>query len=240
MSIIEEARRMLDATKGNGNKSAVPFVTVSYAQSLDGSIAGRPGYPLSISCPESLIVTHALRAMHDAILVGIGSILADDPQLNVRQVNGVNPQPIILDDRLRFPYYSKLLNGGRPAPWIFTSEFADESREKALSDKGGTVFRLASGNDRRVDIHALLAKLADLGISTVMVEGGAQVITSFIQSRCINQIIVCIAPVFVGGMRVIDQAAGFAPEQSPQMNNVCHEKVGSDLFVRAEPCWTTQ
>ncbi|HEX9595492.1 MAG TPA: RibD family protein, partial [Anaerolineales bacterium] len=80
-----------------------PTVTLSYAQSLDGSIALHRGEPLTLSGPESMAMTHRLRAAHDAILVGIGTVISDDPQLNVRLVEGRNPQVVVLDSRLRLP-----------------------------------------------------------------------------------------------------------------------------------------
>ncbi len=86
-----------------------PLVSLCYAQSLDGSLAARGGKTLRLSGPESMALTHRLRAAHDAILVGIGTILADNPSLTVRYAAGKNPQPVILDSSLRFPLNANLL-----------------------------------------------------------------------------------------------------------------------------------
>lgn len=215
-----------------------PFVTVSYAQSLDGSIAQRPGHPLNISSRDSLILTHRLRAIHEAILVGIGSVLADDPQLTVRHATGRNPQPVILDSRLRFPSYAKLLNGSRPVPWIVTSDQADRSREQTLKGLGAEIIRLPADEDGRINIRTLMRCLAQKGIRSLMVEGGSQVITSFILARAVNQFVVCIAPFFVGGTPIIDVTAGLKPSQYPRLVNIYHEKVGSDLILRADTNWS--
>lgn len=238
MGILEEAMIHLDRGKRTAAPIHHPFVTVSYAQSLDGSIAHRPGYPLNISCHDSLILTHRLRAIHDAILVGIGSVLADDPQLTVRHASGRNPQPVILDSRLRFPSYAKLLNGSRPLPWIFTTDKAEHAREKTLKMLGAEVIRLPAGEDDRIDIRRLLDCLAQRGIRSLMVEGGAQVITSFILARAVNQFIVCVAPFFVGGTPVIHVTAGLKPERYPRLTNIYHERIGSDLVLRADASWT--
>src|SRR4051794_24685033 len=86
-----------------------PIVTLAYAQSLDGSIATAARRPLALSSQPALKLTHQLRAEHDAILVGIGTVLADDPLLTVRLVNGPNPVPVVLDSRLRLPSTARLL-----------------------------------------------------------------------------------------------------------------------------------
>ena len=89
-----------------------PFVSLSYAQSLDGSLAAKPGAPTRLSGTQANELTHRLRAAHDAILVGIGTILADDPQLTVRGVPGLQPRPVVLDSRLRTPPHSQPVKAG--------------------------------------------------------------------------------------------------------------------------------
>ncbi len=95
--VLERAKTVLVAAAEHRRRTGRPLVTLSYAQSLDGSIADRPGRPLSLSGSQSLTLTHGLRASHDAILVGIGTVLADNPRLNVRLVTGESPQPVIVD-----------------------------------------------------------------------------------------------------------------------------------------------
>src|SRR5690606_10285843 len=98
-----------------------PFVTLSYAQSLDGSIAIRSGEPLVLSGPESLCFTHHLRSIHDGILVGIGTVLSDDPQLTVRHCEGESPQPIVLDSQLRIPSTARLCCLPDKRCWVLTT-----------------------------------------------------------------------------------------------------------------------
>jgi len=228
--------RLREAT-AYSKQTGRPFVTVSYAQSLDGSIAARPGRPMVLSSQESLVLTHSLRASHDAILVGIGCVLADDPRLNVRLASGSNPRPIVVDSRLRFPPYARLLTNGSRPPWIFTSEAADVEREKNLKALGATIFRVSSTPDAKIDIAALLAKIGALGVTTLMVEGGAQIITSFLVAQSVNQVVVTISPILVGGTRAVDTLARLNPNQFPRLTNVSYEKMGSDLVVRADPQW---
>jgi GTP cyclohydrolase II len=213
-----------------------PLVTLTYAQSLDGSIAARPGHPLGISCPESQAFTHALRAAHDAILVGIGTVLADNPRLNVRLVPGRNPQPVLLDSRLRFPSYANLLKDGS-RPWIITTPSAEESRQRDLEDQGARVFRLPEGSCGGIDLTALLAKLGEMEVTSLMVEGGAQVITSFISSKLVDQVIVTVAPVLVGGLRVLESSLQLPLGDFPRLQRVSFHQVGKDLVLWGIPDW---
>jgi GTP cyclohydrolase II len=178
-----------------------PFVTLSYAQSLDGSIAARRGATTPISGPEALRLTHQLRAHHDAILVGIGTVLADDPQLTVRLVPGPNPQPVIVDSRLRLPPTARLLSDGRP--WIATTDAADRRRQAVLEAAGARVVRLPADDAGRVSLPALLAYLHRQGIRSLMVEGGAQVITGILADRLADRLVVTIAPLLLGGLNAV-------------------------------------
>ena len=170
-----------------------PFVTLTYAQSLDGSITIQRGKPTAISGQESLVLTHQLRATHDAILVGIGTVLADNPRLNVRLAVGPNPQPVVLDSHLRFPLDARLLQGKHP-PWIATSPTASLEKQAALEAVGAVVLRFPPDKHGRLDLHAVLAKLAEKKIGNVMVEGGAEVITSFLAAQLVDRVVLTIAP----------------------------------------------
>ena len=214
-----------------------PLVTLTYAQSLDGSIAARPGHPLAISCTESQTFTHSLRAAHDAILVGIGTVLADNPRLSVRLVSGSNPQPVLLDSRLRFPSYANLLKDGN-RPWVMTTASAELSRQQDLEQQGARVFRLPEGSGGGIDLPALVAKLGEMGVTSLMVEGGAQVITSFISSQLVDQVIVTVAPVLVGGLRVLDSFVQLPLGNFPRLSRVSFHQVGQDLVLWGNPDWS--
>ena len=125
-----------------------PLVTLSYAQSLDGSIAARRSATMALSGAKTIKITHSLRAKHSAILVGIGTLIADDPQLNVRLVTGSDPQPVVLDSQLRFPLEARLLRGQK-SPWIFTNNNAQPQREAILTKAGVRVFRSDNADGRQ-------------------------------------------------------------------------------------------
>jgi GTP cyclohydrolase II len=230
--IMDRVRARLETAPEHRRRHGRPLVTLSYAQSLDGSIAGRPGRPLSLSGPQSLILTHGLRASHEAILVGIGTVLADNPRLNVRLVAGASPQPVIVDSRLRFPPYANLLHHGR-SPWIVANEGADPERRAALEAIGARVFCLPATNGW-VNLEALLRQLAEMGVNSLMVEGGAQIITSFLAARLVDQIILTIAPLLVGGLRVVDS---LRRGPFPRLSNLTYQRLGEDLVLMGEPQW---
>ncbi|MEX1247746.1 MAG: RibD family protein [Anaerolineales bacterium] len=204
-----------------------PLVTLSYAQSLDGSIARRRGEPLALSGPESRRLTHALRAAHDALLVGIGTVLSDDPQLNVRLVEGKDPEVVILDSQLRLPLNARLmLNGNRPR--VFCTAVAEENDEGALTSAGARVERQSENRTDRVDLMQMLGRLHALGIETLMVEGGGEVISSFLAAGLVDRLAITIAPIYVGGYKPID-----APVPS-KLNGLNVDKYGKDIVVWGE------
>jgi len=213
-----------------------PFVTLSYAQSVDGSIAARRGATTPISGPEALRLTHQLRAHHDAILVGIGTVLADDPQLTVRLARGPNPQPVVVDSRLRFPPGSRLLGDGRV--WLATTDAADRGRQAALEAAGARVVRLPADAAGRVSLPALLAYLHRQGIHSLMVEGGARVITAILAERLADRLVVTIAPLLLGGLNAVGGPLPGGPSLNghllPALLRPRYRVVGRDVVLFGE------
>jgi GTP cyclohydrolase II len=232
--VMRRLRAILRGAPEYRRRTGRPLVTLSYTQSLDGSIADRPGRPLSLSGSESMILTHGLRSSHDAILVGIGTVLADNPRLNVRLVTGKSPQPVIVDTRLRFPPYANLLKSGR-SPWIVANEGADPERREALEAIGAQVFCLPAANGL-VDLEVMLRKLGEMEVNSLMVEGGAQIITSFLTARLVDQVILTIAPLLVGGLRVVDN---LGRGRFPRLSNLTYQRLGEDLILMGEPEWSS-
>lgn len=207
-----------------------PFVTLSYAQSLDGCVTARAGSPLALSGAESLEMTHALRAAHDAILVGIGTVLADDPSLTVRLVEGENPQPVVVDSHLRLPLHARLLQRKDPL-WIATTDAAPRSRRLALEAVGARILRLPALADGRVDLAALLPELGALGMTSLMVEGGPSILTSFLAARLADYAVVTIAPLFVGGLHAVNGALHNTGPTLPRIENPQLLQLGPDATL---------
>ncbi len=211
-----------------------PFVTLSYAQSLDGCITARAGESIALSGSESMTVTHRLRALPDAILVGIGTVVSDDPRLNVRLVQGKNPRPVVLDSRLRLPLDARLLNGNSRKPWVATREENDKDRVKILSEKGARVLPLRSNSRGQVCLGNLLDKLGELGVASLMVEGGSRIITNFLQERLANYIVLTVAPVLVGGLHAVCDLGQSDPDRFPRVREPAHKTAGDDLILWGE------
>ncbi len=176
-----------------------PFVTLSYAQTLDGRLATSTGGSQWISAPESLRFSHELRAKHDAIMVGAGTACKDDPRLTVRLVPGDDPLRVVVDSTLRTPLTAAVLaNGAAKGTILAVTRRAPVDRCERARSLGATVLSLPNDAEGRVDLSVLLAKLHARGVSSVMVEGGAKLITSFLCNRLVDRLAVCIAPKILG------------------------------------------
>jgi len=199
VGVLEKECRALNEAYLKYVTAGVPFVTVKFAQTLDGRISTPQGGSPWISSPESLKLAHKLRATHDAILVGVGTVLADNPQLTVRLVKGKNPTRIILDSKLRVPLDAKVLTEQEKARTLMAATpAADKSKLAALQRMGIEVLIVPPDADGRVDLKQLMKTLALRQISSLLVEGGAETITSFLRLNLADRIIAIIAPKLAG------------------------------------------
>lgn len=210
-----------------------PFVTLAYAQSLDGSIAAPDGSPLVLSSPDSLLQTHRLRADHEALLVGIGTILADDPRLTVRLVSAEQPQPVIVDTHLRTPLDARVFAHPR-RPWIAAAApFAVEPSE-ALRAAGAVLLRVRLRSDGRLDLAKLLEDLAGRGLSSLLVEGGSRILHSFLSGHLVDWVVVTVAPLFVAGRPAL---IGAPNGGLPGLRRAGMTPCGPDFLFWGEPSW---
>lgn len=215
-----------------------PFVSLSYAQGLDGSITAEQGTPYPISGSQSLVMTHQLRAAHDTILIGIGTVLADDPQLTVRLVNGKDPAAVILDSELRLPSDSRLLKASRPT-LIFCAEAIQNLRASRLEASGASIHPIRKDGSGFLDLHSILGKLWSTGYRSVMVEGGASVISHFLQARVVDWLVLTIAPVILNGPRVpvADPESFWQPVRLDIKGSATY---GNDWVIWGQPDWEKQ
>jgi 5-amino-6-(5-phosphoribosylamino)uracil reductase len=176
-----------------------PQITISYAQTLDGRLATRSGSSQWIGGPESLRFAHELRASHDAIMVGVGTVLADDPRLTVRLAAGRDPLRVVVDSALRTPITAATLSDGAARGTLLACvEGADPARRAAIEGLGATVLVLPPAPGGGVDLAALLGALQQRGVASLMVEGGARLITALLRGRLADRLAVCVAPMILG------------------------------------------
>jgi diaminohydroxyphosphoribosylaminopyrimidine deaminase/5-amino-6-(5-phosphoribosylamino)uracil reductase len=179
--------------------TCLPYVTIKWAQTLDGKIAAAKGDSKYISSPPSLKLAHKLRATHDAILVGVNTVIKDNPELTTRLIKGRNPTRVILDSHLRIPLDSKVLvNQEAAKTLVAVTPAAPPEKLNALKKVGIEVLTLPPDSTSSVDLKALLKTLAKRQISSVLVEGGAETITSFLRLSLADKIICIIAPKLMG------------------------------------------
>lgn len=231
--MLDQVRAALERAPDRLRATGRPFVTLAYAQSVDGSIAIRRGERLRLSGEHSLRFTHQLRALHDALLVGVGTIIADNPQLTVRLAAGRSPQVVVLDSRLRVPVAATIFQRER-GPWIATTEAADRRRAAEIEALGGQPLRIPATDAGWVDLAALLDMLGARGVRTVMVEGGSRVITSFLRSGLVDQVVVTITPTLVGGLRAVEALLCHNGSHPLRLADHSFAVCGDDVLLRGD------
>jgi diaminohydroxyphosphoribosylaminopyrimidine deaminase/5-amino-6-(5-phosphoribosylamino)uracil reductase len=215
-----------------------PHVLLKLAASADGK-AGLPGRkPAGITGEAARVRVHQMRAESDAILVGIGTVLSDDPHLTCRLpgMSEWSPVRVILDARLRIPLATSIIGTARETPtWVFTTPNTSAMAEDILKAKGVEVFRV-DGKDGRLDLKAVLTALGGRGITRLMVEGGPTVAAAFVQADLVDEAALFCSPNPLGeGIDVLEGLPLTSLTQSPKLKPVASETIGGDtleLFER--------
>ncbi|MEF3275352.1 MAG: dihydrofolate reductase family protein [Chloroflexus sp.] len=210
-----------------------PRVTLSFAQTLDGRVAALDGSSQWISGPESLRFCHQLRATHAAIMVGIGTVLRDDPRLTVRLVTGRDPLRVIVDTTLRTPLTAAIIrDNAAHGTLLACTAAAPETRRIALQRCGATILTLPATPTGEVDLAALLAALGERGIASVMVEGGARLLTSLLRERLADTVAITIAPIILGaGPQAIGDVGITTLVQAIKLRDPTWTRYGRDMVV---------
>ncbi|HEX2222208.1 MAG TPA: GTP cyclohydrolase II [Candidatus Limnocylindria bacterium] len=212
-----------------------PLVTVHYAQTLDGRLATRTGDSQWISGEPSLRLAHGLRASHEAVAVGIGTVLADDPRLTVRLVPGASPLRIVVDSALRVPPRARLLTDGAAPTLVATTRHAAAARRRAIEATGVEVLTVDATADGRVDLAALLDELGARRISSLLVEGGASLITAMLRGQHVHRLVVSIAPMVVGdGIEAVGDLDVHRLRDALTFRSARFSQVGPDVVFDGE------
>ncbi len=220
-----------------------PMVTLKLASTLDGRIATHGGESQWITGPPARRLVHAMRGRHDAVMVGVGTVLADNPDLTCR-IPGFRPTPnvrIVVDSHLRTPLTSHLLRTAAAVPtWFLLREGTNLAREEAFADLGARLFKVA-GAPAGIDLRAGVAALAAAGLTRVMVEGGGQLAAALLRDDLVDRIAWFHAPAVMGGDGwPAVQAFGIERlDQMPRFTRDCETVIGDDIlseYTRQRAC----
>jgi len=214
----------------------MPYVGFKIAQTVDGKISEKKGKSTNITSKESRRIVHRIRSLYDAVLIGKNTAVIDNPALTVRLCKGRSPKRIILDENLKIDTRLNLLN--RPLSentLIFTtSEFDHEIKEKLLS-KGVEIILAKKDKNGLIDLKYMLRESAKLEISSIIVEGGSRIFTSFINERLVDKIYLFIAPkLFIKGINTFSNSVpGLELIKNINLKFEKIKKIKSDLMIEA-------
>jgi diaminohydroxyphosphoribosylaminopyrimidine deaminase/5-amino-6-(5-phosphoribosylamino)uracil reductase len=215
-----------------------PYVIAKFAASLDGKIATRTGHSQWISGPAAREQSHRLRHLCDAILIGAGTALADDPQLTTRlpQSKVRHPLRIVLDSRGRVPLSARLFQTDLPGQTLVATTAAMPCTcRDALRQQGVTTLKLPATPAGRVELSALLQKLGQWQITSLLVEGGGQTLGAFFDVGLVNEVWAFLAPLIIGGQAAPGPVAGHGPAtlaEAFRLHQPSVETVGDDFLLR--------
>lgn len=212
-----------------GNRT--PYTIVKIAQSLDGRVATRTGASQWITGAEARHRGHVLRNECDAILAGIGTVLADNPKLTARVPDGRDPIRVIVDSQARTPLDAAVL----PNAWIAVADVASNVRLQALENAGATILRLPSIAGR-VDLKALIVELGKRDITSLLVEGGPQIIGGMVDAKLVHEVVAFIAPSIIGGRDArasVDGLGAGTLSEALQLGPPRIERAGDDVVLTA-------
>ncbi len=232
VGLLEERASRLNEKYIKYVSTSVPWVTLKAAQTLDGRIADINGDSKWITGKSSRKVVHSLRATHDAVLVGAGTVIKDDPELDVRHVEGKNPIRVIIDDNLDSDINSKVYQPDSKAI-LFTSAADKMEKLDTLHKKGVQVFTYEKKNG--IVIDWILKKLGEIGISSILVEGGSKIFSSFLSSDKVDRYILFVNSSFMGNGLDTFESEGFRISERLLLKEQTVELIGDDIMIQGIP-----
>ena len=232
----DQARQLIEGFTKHIN-TGVPFVIAKFAASLDGKIATRAGDSHWISSAGARRFAHQLRSEADAVAVGIGTALADDPQLTVRDaaLNGEQPLRVVVDSEGRLPPKAALLR--EPGRSLVVVAGAVQKRRDALTKAGAEILELP-GEGGRVDLAKMLQELGARDVLTLLVEGGAELLGAFFDARLVDKVVAVIAPVVIGGDKAPSAVGGKGAQTMPdalRLERVSVKEIDGDMVLTGYP-----
>ncbi|HEV8538855.1 MAG TPA: bifunctional diaminohydroxyphosphoribosylaminopyrimidine deaminase/5-amino-6-(5-phosphoribosylamino)uracil reductase RibD [Bacteroidota bacterium] len=235
LDVLKEDCSRLNEVFSKYITTGLPFVTVKVAQTLDGKIADEHGHSKWISGPGSRRLVHTLRAQHDAVLVGAGTVRRDNPRLTARGVNGRDPTRVILDGRFSSGMRANVFRRTKKGRTIlFISRQFDRlraSRREALARRGVTVIALNGTKDGALRLHEVLRELGSFGIASVLVEGGAKTFSEFLNEQAVDKLLLFISPRIFG--RGLDSFPDLKRISTLLPSNLQIGRIDGDIMITA-------
>lgn len=220
-------------------KTGLPFVSLKLAQSVDGKIATRTGDSKWITSPESRKLAHLLRGSADAVLVGSGTVLADDPLLNVRAVKPARqPSRVILDRTLKVPHTKKIFKSRGGRVFVLTSKKNNSEKAVNYAKKRRANVVFVKEKNEKIDLRDALKTLGKLGIGSVLVEGGGETAAGIVERNLFDKAYFFVAPKIVGGRAATMSVSGKGVKNINDAVNLANVKVkpiGKDFLLEGEP-----
>ena len=235
VGILEDKSRKLNETFIKYMEKKLPFVAVKTAMTLDGKIATEDFKSKWITSQEARELGHRLRKKYVGIMVGINTVIKDDPSLTCRLEEGRNPIKIILDTRLRISLDAKVLRENPEDTIIFTSKEVDGSKEEAVKALGGRIFKINTTGEG-LDLKEVLKILGKEGIDSVLIEGGAEVNFSAFKEGIVDKVYTFIAPKIMGGIGSKTPVGGSGVKEIDQcfkLEFTNFEKLSEDFYLEA-------
>ncbi len=231
IGILEEEAKKLNEPYIKWIRSKRPLVVVKAAMSLDGQIATRTGDSKYITGREARKFVHELRAEYDAVMVGINTVLKDNPQLTVRLVKGRNPIKIVVDTKLKINANAKIIKNEGSKLIIATSKKAPKTKVKRLLQKGVHVLVVDAKNGK-VDLKQLVKELGKRDICSILVEGGAELNAEAIKSGITDKVLFFISPQFIGkGLGALGDLGINKVDKSIKLKDLDYRKIGRDILI---------
>ncbi|WP_245838834.1 bifunctional diaminohydroxyphosphoribosylaminopyrimidine deaminase/5-amino-6-(5-phosphoribosylamino)uracil reductase RibD [Marininema halotolerans] len=236
VGILEAACLQLNEAYFHHRKTGLPFVTLKTAVTLDGKIATATGDSRWVTGEAARAEVHRLRHIHDAVLVGSGTVLADRPQLTTRLAGGgIHPLRVVIDSQLRLPLDTPLSDVSVAPTWVFCTEEADRKREQELVKQGLRVFRMG---EEEVDLSRVFKTLGYEGILSVLTECGGELNASLLRGNHVTEVKVFMAPKLLGGKESATAVSGENPlkmAEAIHLTDVKVEPFGEDLCITGKP-----
>ena len=217
-------------------KTKTPYVVMKYAMTMDGKIATYTGKSKWITGEEARLNVHKDRHKYSGIMVGVETVLTDDPMLNCRIQDGKNPTRIICDTNLRTPLDSNIVSSSKNIPTIIATCCDNEDKQKQYIEKGCKVIKI-SKKDNHLDLNKLMICLGEEKIDSILLEGGGTLNWSALNNNVVNKVQTYISPKIFGGINSKSPVAGIGvenPKQAFYLKNIAIKQIGEDILIESE------